>query len=234
MKKVAIIQPYFFPYLGYFQIVSTVDDFVFYDDVNFIKRGWINRNNILVNKQANLITVPLIKASLNKKINEIEVDKSSKNYQKLLKTIAFSYKKAPYFDVVYNLVEETLAIEEHLISQLAAKSITLVSEYLDLNTNFHFSSQSFNETVGFERSERLRAITKQLDAVHYINPTGGKTLYDKTEFADNGVQLSFLESELSPYQQLGGDFVRGLSMIDVLMFNDKDTIFQMLKQYRLV
>ena len=234
--KVAVVQPYIFPYIGYFQLIYDVDVFVFYDDVNFIKGGWINRNKILSNNASTLISIPCIKASQNKLINEIEINTTSKDYSKILKTIEFSYKKAPFFDSVFPIVASVLNGKNTLISELAIDSIQQVSNYLDIDTKFYRSSEDFSESKGMERADRLIHITKRLEADTYVNPTGGKELYDKAYFKSEDITLQFIESSKDIVYQQGKlkDFVPWLSIIDVLMYNSKEETNLLLTKYQLV
>ena len=233
-KKVAIMQPYIFPYLGYFQLINAVDSFVFYDDVNFIKKGWVNRNRVLINESDKLFTIPCLKASQNKLINEIKVD-YNKEYKKLLKTIEQAYKKAPYFDVTFPIILRILNQEEELLSDKIIKSTILLCEYLDIRkTTFYKSSHDFSESIGVDKADRLIEITKSLNSQHYINPIGGQKLYSKEYFNDREVKLNFIKCDLPVYQQFSNDFIPGLSIIDVLMFNDVKSVKGMLKQYTLV
>ncbi len=232
--KLAIMQPYIFPYVGYFQLVHAVDCFVFYDDVNFIKRGWINRNNILINAKPHLLSFPCIGASQNKLINEVEVNLSDKQYSKLLKSVEMAYKHAPYFDQVMPLINAVFSSEATNIAQLAALSITAVFEYLELPRDFKFSSREFQQSRGLEKADRLIHISSELSASHYINAIGGMELYDKPYFEEKGIQLSFLKPCLAPYKQFDEPFVPALSIIDVLMFNSKQHTIQILDNYELV
>ena len=231
-KRVAIMQPYFFPYIGYFQLINAVDTFVFYDDVNFIKRGWINRNNILINNQPSLITIPLEKPSQNKLINQTKISKEF-NSNELLKKIAFAYKKAPHYSIVMPLIEKILTGKHTTISELAAHSITGVLQYLEIEKETCFSSACFSETLGQEKASRLISICKLLNAKSYINAPGGKSLYSKEVFAKNKIELYFIEPKIIPYNQFNTKFVSGLSIIDILMFNTKENIKENLLTYRL-
>lgn len=228
------MQPYIFPYIGYFQLINAVDTFVFYDDVNYIKRGWINRNNILVNGAKRLITFPCVSASQNKFINEVEVDLNDKKFKEILTTIELSYKKAPYFDDVYNLVSTVLTGEHENIAQLAAESILKVSTYLKLDKQFKFSSISHPESQGMDRADRLIYITKKENSNYYINAIGGQEIYGKSYFAQNSIKLNFLNSLITEYKQFKQEFIPYLSIIDVMMFNSKVDIEKMLKRYELV
>lgn len=232
--KVAIMQPYVFPYLGYFQLIDAVDTFVFYDDVHFIKGGWINRNRILVQKKESLFTIPLIKASQNKLIHEIEVDFNSKIKNKFFTTIEQNYRKAPYFDDVFGMLEHVLTCDYHSIAHLAERSVKMICNYLSAETKFQKSSQRYSDSRGEDKTERIISICKKLKASEYINPIGGKAIYKKEDFKKEGINLLFVENELKPYIQFGNNFVSGLSIIDVLMFNSKTETKRLIGNYNLI
>ena len=230
------MQPYLFPYIGYFQLVAAVNKFVIYDDVNFIKGGWINRNNVLINKKSNLFTVPLNKASSNTLINETKINLKFYNIWKVkfLRSLEQSYKKSPYFTEVYNLIENVLEINENdLISELAVNSIKNVSDYLQLDTEICKTSENYNNKTksGQERVLDICGIEK---ASHYINPIGGIELYSKNTFKENGIALNFIKSKPIIYSQFDNDFSPWLSIIDVLMFNSISEVNVMVNQYELV
>lgn len=228
--KVGVMQPYFFPYIGYYQLAHAVDTFVFYDDVNYINRGWINRNRILINGQPTYITVPLKEASQNKLICDIAIDDKR---EKILRSIEMTYRKAPYFAEAIVPITAVLTRPVAGIAELAMHSVTAVFEYLGVSREFMVSSEHFPETKGLSRAERLIAITKRCGSKHYINAAGGMELYDKEDFRQHDVRLQFLRPELAPYHQFGGEFVPGLSMIDVLMFNSREECLSRLVQYHL-
>ena len=231
--KLAIMQPYFFPYIGYFQLINAVDKFVFYDDVNYIKGGWINRNNILLNGEKKYFTLNLKESSSFKKINQIFIDGRS---EKLIKTINQSYSKAPYFDQGFPIIEEVILNinTSSLISEIAAMSVIKTSEYLDLKTIFEISSEKYCDTKDFERAERLIKICKLNKADTYINVLGGKELYKKETFKNNKIDLFFLQSKLTEYKQFGKEFIPYLSIIDLMMFNSPEVIHKMLNNYELI
>lgn len=231
--KVAIMQPYVFPYIGYFQLVNAVDEFVFYDDVNFIKRGWINRNRILVKNESQYFTFPCKAVSQNVKINHTQLSLDSREKQKILKKIEFSYKKASEFDSVFPIIESVIKKDCNTIAELAIESVERVSEYLGLDTSFHISSASFANTEIYDRADRLISITKMLNSNEYINAAGGVEIYDKSYFLSQGVTLSFLKGTLPTYRQYEGVFVSTLSIIDVMMFNTVDRIQEYLNDYEL-
>lgn len=234
MEKVAIMQPYIFPYIGYFQLVNAVDHFVFYDDVNFIKRGWINRNKILINNTDKLITFPCLKVSQNKHINEIEINLEDKTYKNIVTTLHAAYNKAPFFEEVFPLIESLFNSESQNIAEFTTQSIIEVSLFLGLNTKFYKSSEFSPETNGLDKADRLIEITKKLKSQHYINAIGGMSLYEKEYFKNKNVKLDFLEPVIEKYTQFESDFIPSLSIIDVLMFNSKEEIIVMLNEYELI
>ncbi|WP_353777937.1 WbqC family protein [Winogradskyella sp. 3972H.M.0a.05] len=232
--KVAIMQPYIFPYLGYFHLVDAVDTFVFYDDVNFVKKGFINRNRILLNNQAHTFSIPCKSISQNKRINKTFLNFDLPERKKLIHTLEHAYKKAPFYGEIMNTIEPLLMdTNQQTIADIASESIKLISEYLKLETAFQYSSVEYSDTVNLNRTERLIEISNQVGAKTYVNAIGGKDLYTKQEFEDKGLQLKFVNSNLRPYKQFENEFVSSLSIIDVLMFNDTDTILQMLEDFTL-
>lgn len=233
MKKLAVMQPYFFPYIGYFQLISVVDTFVFYDDVQYIKGGWINRNRILIKDAARFFTVSCIKGSPNKKINEIEFDPDRKENKNLIKTIEQCYKKALYFDHVYPMIEKILATPTNKLSVLAIQSIIQVSNYLRLRVNFKTSSKEFGEIEAADRTGRLIEICKREAADKYINAIGGIDIYQKEDFRQHGIDLKFIKTNPEIRYVQGGktNFIPGLSVIDVLMNNSIEEIHLILKQH---
>ena len=233
--KLAIMQPYLFPYIGYFQLIAAVDKFVVYDDVNFIKGGWINRNNILVNKKSNLFTVPLHKSSSFLLINETRINlKFYTSWKiKFLRTIEQSYKKALFFNEVYSLIANVLGnYEGDLISKLAVNSIKSVCEYLEIQTEIIPTSEIYNNKI-LSGQDRVLDICRIENASIYINALGGKELYDKHSFQVKGVQLNFIKTLPVKYKQFIDDFTPWLSIIDVLMFNSVEEISVMLNNYEL-
>lgn len=229
--KLAIMQPYFFPYIGYFQLVNAVDTFIFYDDVNFIKNGWINRNNIIINNTAKYITIQLRGASPNKLINEVEF---TDNRKKLKKSIQMAYKKAPFYNDAWPIIEEILSIKTQNISEQSINSVERVSEYIGINTKFEISSQKYNKTKGMDKANRLIEICKMNGATTYINPIGGKELYKKETFKAVNIELYFLKTIFNEYKQFKNDFFPALSIIDIMMFNSVEEIHKMLDNYELV
>lgn len=233
IMRLAIMQPYFFPYIGYWQLMNAVDKFVIYDDVNYIKGGWINRNKIIENKEENYLTLPLQKSSPYKLINEINIFEPQKNKEKIYHRICVAYKKAPHYkDVIYLLKEAILNSEVNLVQYLT-NTIKIVNEYLEINTILIVSS-TLEKDNSKKGQEKIIEICRQLKADHYINPIGGTNLYDKKEFEKYGIKLSFLKTEDIIYKQFDNEFIPNLSIIDVMMFNSKDEINKMLDKFTLI
>ena len=231
-KKIAIMQPYFFPYIGYWQLINAVDIFILYDDVNFIKKGWINRNNILLNKRDHLITIPLLNVSQNKHINECMVSDDYKTIDNIIKTINLAYKKAPYYNLVFPSIEEIIKTKGS-ISDLVLKSVLWIKEYLDIDTEIILSS-SIDKNNELKGQDKIIEIVKKLNGNHYINAIGGQELYDKEIFNNNGIKLNFIKMKEIKYKQFNNEFVPNLSIIDVLMFNSPEKIREMLDDYELI
>ena len=234
--RVAVMQPYIFPYLGYYQLVNAADTFVFFDDVNYINKGWINRNNILQNNQPLRFTLPLIKASQNKLINEIEISDYEKWKTSFLKTIEMSYKKATFFQEIFFWLNGFFAQQFSLISEITSASIKSVAALLQMKTQFCFSSDMKYKTGENQDGQmKVLEICRTLDADQYINPKNGTELYDKNIFEANNIKLYFINMDAFEYKQFKADlFVPYLSIIDVLMFNGINGTKEFLNKYTLI
>nr|WP_315149681.1 WbqC family protein [uncultured Flavobacterium sp.] len=228
--KVAIMQPYFFPYIGYFQLINAVDEFVIYDDVNFIKQGWITRNSVLVDKKKYNIILQVESASSFKKIKEITI---GKNKKKLLKTIQQEYKKAPYFNIVFPIIQRIISNNENNLSKFLVFSLKEIADYLQIGTVFRISSEIDKEDQ-LKGQDKVIAICKQLGATNYINAIGGQELYDKVSFNHHQILLNFIKTEPIKYAQFDNDFIPWLSIIDVIMFNSVEETKLLLNKYELV
>jgi hypothetical protein len=233
--RLAIMQPYIFPYLGYFQLIHSVDTFVIYDDVSFIKHGWINRNNILLNGKSHRFSIPLKKLSSFTKISDTIISDIPYNWDiKLLATIMSAYQKAPYFSSIYPLIKGLLSFSSNKsISVIAAGSIYLVAQYLNIKTSFINTSSIFNNNY-LKGELRVIDICRKLNASHYINSIGGLDLYSKLDFLEQGIELNFIKSNPISYSQFKNEFVPCLSILDVLMFNSPQEINVMLDQFELL
>ena len=231
--KIAIMQPYLFPYMGYFQLIKAVDIFVLLDNVSFINKGWINRNRIVVNGQEYVFTVPLQKASQNKMIRDIKIASEHRWKSRFLKTIEHSYKKAPYFPEIFGLIAEIVNCSEVYISRFIYQGLLLINNYLGISTRVIESSSKY-ENDNLKAAHKIIDICKKENADHYINPIGGLEFYDKQLFYDNGLKINFLKTKEIRYKQLCNYFIQNLSIIDVMMNNSPLAIGNMLEQYELI
>lgn len=225
-----VMQPYLFPYLAYYQLVGHCDSFIFYDDVTYIKGGYINRNNILCAGAAQRFTLPVLKASSNTLIRDLNF--SDRDCAKILKTVSQNYKKAPYFNDVFPIVEAVLNSRNRSVSVVASMSIKNVLSYLGIDRDYHFSSDiEYDSSVGAK--EKLFQFCDIFGARTYCNSDGGRELYDKQDFKLNGIKLEFLVKRPVWYKQpVNCDtFVDNLSMIDVLMWNSKNEARKLLLEY---
>lgn len=228
--KIAIMQPYFIPYIGYYQLIKSVDTFVFCDDVTYIKNGWINRNRILLDGRDYLFTIQLKHASQNVKINTLEI---IDNRMKLLMTFKHAYKKAPFFKEVEPLLHSIFESEEYNLSRFIINTNNQITSFLGINTKILISSEIVkNEEL--KKQDRVIDMCKILEATTYINPIGGTSLYFKTDFANAGINLFFLKPQLKKYKQFNNNFIPSLSILDVMMFNSVDCIQAMLDDYELL
>lgn len=231
--KLGIMQPYFFPYIGYWQLINAVDIFVIYDDVNYIKGGWINRNKILLNGKENYINLLLNKSSSNKLINEIELLENPVYKRKLLKKIELNYNKSPFYNEVYPLIEGIIMQKEKMLSRYLEHSIKVICNYLEIDTIIIKSSDIIKNN-NLNGKYKVIDICERLSATEYINPIGGKNLYSTEEFKLRDLTLNFLESKEIHYLQFNQEFIPNLSIIDVMMFNEKLKIKEFLFQYNIV
>jgi hypothetical protein len=234
MKKIAIMQPYFFPYIGYFQLVNAVDEFVIYDNIQFTKKGWINRNRILVNHKDDYISLPLKKDSDYLNINQrLLADTWNVDRKKMLNRIVESYRKSPQFDQVYVLLENCLNADDSNLFDFILNSLKQILAYLSISSKIVISS-SIDIDHDLKSEEKVLAICKAQKAEEYINPIGGLELYSKERFELNGIKLQFQKSKPINYSQYKDEFVPWLSIVDVLMFNTKDEVSFFLREYNLV
>jgi len=232
--KLSVMQPYLFPYIGYFHLIEATDKIIFYDDVSFIKGGWINRNRILMNANDFLFTIPLEKRSPNKLINEIAVSNIDQFKKTFLKQIQYAYQKAPFYKEVNEIVEQFFSKEYNNIADMAIASICIVYQYLDKELIWDKSSVFSPETKGLDKADRLVQLSRKSGCDHYINLKGGMELYDKSYFEKEGITLNFTESILKEYTQFNHNFVPWLSIIDVLMFCEKEEVLDQFKSYQLI
>lgn len=221
------MQPYLFPYIGYFQLLSHVDRFVFYDDVNFIKNGWINRNRLGLDGEAKYFTVPLNAASAFQKIRDVAITPADGWRRKLGESIRHAYRKAPHFAPVSSLVANVFDTDTLHIGQLAKTSVRQVANYLGLKTEFIDSSVRYGN-ADLRGMDRVLDICRREQATDYFNVPGGRALYEPGAFVERGIRLHFIEPLPFEYAQGKSNFLPSLSIIDVLMYNDPARVRELL------
>lgn len=230
--KLAIMQPYFFPYIGYWKLINIVDTFVVYDNIEYTKKGWVNRNRILSNGNEFLFTIPLKKDSDYKYIVEREI---SLNFdkKKFLCQIENFYSKAPYFEVVLPLIYDIVMFDDNNLFNYLFNSIKKTSDYLGLRLKFVISSH-IEIDHNLKSQDKVIAICKALNTKEYYNPIGGIELYSKQKFEEESICLKFIKSKDLSYKQFNDNYIGQLSIIDVMMFNSPQEIRKMLNQYELI
>lgn len=233
--KLAIMQPYFFPYIGYFQLIHAVEKFIVYDNIKFSKRGWFHRNRILVNKLEKMISLSLRKDSDYLDVRERYLaDNKGEQLARVLRIIKQSYAKAPFFYEVYPLIEEVLTFSENNLFSFVYNSIIKVKNYLDIDTEMIISSTIPINHRELKGQAKVIELVRHFNSEEYINAIGGRSLYSAEEFGKNGIMIKFINSDPIVYQQFSNEFVPGLSIIDVMMFNSPLVIRGFLDMYKLI
>ncbi|HMM02870.1 MULTISPECIES: WbqC family protein [unclassified Dysgonomonas] len=230
--KLGIMQPYFLPYIGYFQLLNAVDKYVIYDNIQYTKKGWINRNRILQNGKDLMITIPLEKDSdyldIKDRCLSVGFDK-----KKLLNQTRESYRKAPYFDMLMPLIERIVNYDDTNLFHYIDNSIREICKYLDIKTEIIISS-TLDIDHSLKGQDKVIAICKELKATDYYNAIGGQELYSPEEFKKENINLYFISSNPIEYKQFANEFVPWLSILDVMMFNSLENIHKILDNYKLI
>jgi hypothetical protein len=230
--KLAIMQPYFFPYIGYWQLINYVNVFVVYDNIEYTKKGWINRNRYLMNGKPEYFSLPIEKGSDYLDIVERRVSDSYSD-KKILHQLDAAYKKAPYYRETINLIERIYDISDRNLFVFLYDTIKSVVDYLDIDTEIVVSS-TVSKDRALKKEKRVIDLCKSINADIYINPIGGMELYDKNDFLNEGIEIQFLKSQLPEYKQYQNEFVPALSIIDTLMFCGREGTKEMLSKFELV
>jgi hypothetical protein len=232
--KLAIMQPYLFPYIGYYQLIHAVDRFVVADDVTFIKQGWINRNRLLINGSAAYFTVPLTRHPSDALIKDVSIDDGAgKRWRRtLLKTVGNFYRRAPSFDAVYPMVERVIAGPFTRIADMARASLDEVNAYLGITASIVDSSAVY-ANAHLKGQDRVIDTCRTERASDYVNASGGRDLYSAAAFLAHGIRLHFICSDAIEYRQFGAPFVPSLSVVDLLMFTSQAEARELLARYRL-
>lgn len=235
-KTIAVMQPYIFPYIGYFQLIYASDVFILYDDVDYIKQGWINRNRIWVNGRPQTFTIPLNSASSFRSIRDTEIHTGlyPKWRKKFVRTLSESYGKTQNFNEILELINEVFTeTPPRSIAEMTAKSISATCNYLGIYREIHFSSVRYPNTKGLDRTERLINIVQSENGSTYINSFGGKQLYKSSDFEKKGIRLKFIKSEHDLNNESDAENSFSPSLIHHLMHLDKNHILRLLKMHDL-
>ena len=231
--KIGIMQPYFFPYIGYFQLLNMVDKYVVFDTAYFSNNKWGFRNQILINGAPVFFRVKTLKASQNKQFNEIKVSGDIETKKNSIHTLECAYGKAPHFPEVMPILEQFLMGDYDNLSEYNVASNRLICDYLGIKTEILLFSE-LDCDRDLRMQYRIFDVCRVLGGNEYINAIGGTELYDFEEFRENGIELAFLKPDDIVYPQFGGEFVPSLSIIDVMMFNSVPEIQKMLNRYTLI
>ncbi|GAA0856821.1 WbqC family protein [Aliiglaciecola litoralis] len=231
--NLVIMQPYFFPYVGYFSLFDAADTFVIYDDVNFIKKGWVNRNNFYSKSGPQRFTLPISKASQNSKISDLSILSLHHSKIKFLRMLSFSYSKAPYYQDVISLLVDIFDYKTELLADFLVNALIKVNEYLNISVEIIRSSQE-QFAKGLAGEQRIVSIAKNLQAEKYINAIGGVDLYSTKSFEMQGIKLQFLKHKGTNYRQFSDVHTPYLSIVDVLMFNSPSEAMQIIQSYELI
>ena len=226
--RVGILQPYLLPYIGYFQLINSVDHLVVYDDAQYTKKGWINRNRFQTNGVERKFTVPLERASDFLNIRDRKISPSYVSVS-TLNQITNAYNKSPNFPFVFEKIEEIFNFSERNLFMFILNSIKVVNEYLDIKTPITVSSDVY-AARNLQGKDRVIRICQELGAKTYINPQNGRSLYNQQDFEEQGIELLFLKSQLSEYHQSSMPFLPGLSILDVMMMESVSEIKSRLLQ----
>ena len=231
--KLGIMQPYFFPYLGYFSLINETDKWIVFDTVQYIEHGWVNRNRIIhaTKPESTYITIPLQMHSQKTCIKDITISQNEQYIEKILGQIKTSYKRrAPYFKEIYGLVENCLDAEKNSLVDLNVYSLRKVCDYLSIDFDYQiFSKMDLAIKPVNDAGEWALNISEAMNADEYINPPGGKGLFDGEKFAKANIKLKFIENNLPTYNQKKSAFISGLSILDVMMFNSPEETVRMIE-----
>ena len=231
MSTIGIMQPYLFPYLGYFQLIALADTFVFFDTAQYIRRGWINRNNILLQGEAHRFTLPVVKAPRSTPIHAIELSEDTATRNKLSTTLRSSYSSAPQFEAVMPLIDEVLNTPTSSITVLLKRQFELLCSYMSIDTKLIWASEVEWAEGALGPQERILSMVCELGGSRYVNPVSGSALYSSERFSQRGVELSFHAMNPVTYAQGTGTYVPNLSIIDLMMWNSKEELSQLLEDF---
>jgi hypothetical protein len=232
MKSLAIMQAYFFPYIGYFQLIAAVDTFIVYDNIKYTKKGWINRNRMLQSGKDMMFSLPLKSDSDSLDVCKRELA-ANFNPDKLLNQFREAYRHAPSFGQTFPLLEQIVRHEDKNLFSWLHHSIVSVCQHLGITTQILVSSGIAIDHE-LKNQDKVLALCEAVGANTYVNAIGGMELYSKADFSKRGIELKFVRSKEFEYAQFGDPFVPWLSIVDVMMFNPVEVVQSQLTQFDLV
>lgn len=236
MLKLALMQPYFFPYIGYFMLIKHSDKFIIFDTAQFIRRGWINRNRVLkLNGEPVYINALIHKAPIKTEIKQIKLNYKEDWKSKILAQLEIYKKTAPYYKEVINFLKGCFEYETDSLSDLNCYTLKETSKYLNIKCDIEILSEMSLEIDPVNESDEWGLnVSKAMNAKEYLNAPGGISFYDRDKYTANGISIKFIKPNLKPYNQKTREFVPGLSIIDVMMFNSIEEINIMLDNYEVI
>ena len=227
MNSCSIIQPAFLPWIGYFEIINKSDNFVFLDNVQYVKRSWVNRNYISQKDKKILISLPVkTKLKYYQKINEVELYDFKTTRKKHLNTFTHVYRRSINFSNYFPFINEIYSnTNSNNLSDFLINSLIKISDLIGINTKFYKASQLNLKSI--EPNERIIEICKKLDVKNYFSGPSAKNYIDNKLFANNDIKLSFIKyKEENMYNQYQNkNFLDKMSIIDYI-FNNKKILFQ--------
>lgn len=233
--KIGIMQPYFFPYLGYFSLIKHTEKWIFFDTVQHIKKGWINRNRVLKPKEGwQYIVVPVDRSTKGALIKDVLIDESKFWDEKILAQLEHYKKSAPYYRDVIDFLEDCFSYKINKLSSLNIHLLENTCNYLKIDMDYEIYSEMNLEIEDISGpGDWALRISQAVGADTYINPPGGVDIFDKNKYKGNGIDLQFLKVNLCKYSQKRSSFEEALSIIDVMMFNSIEEINKMLDNYEI-
>lgn len=235
MKKIGIMQPYFLPYIGYFQLMDMVDEFVIYDNIEFSRASWIRRNRMLQNGKDVYFTLPIKKDSDFLDVNQRYLaDNFDNEAGRLVRRIESNYSKAPFFKEFFPIVEKIIYYEERNLFDYILNSVVKIKEYLNIATPILTLSKFGKDIQRLRAQDKVIGVCKALQATHYINSSGGTHLYDSESFQKENIELLFFRAKQFEYPQFDNDFIPFLSILDVCMFNSISQVQEYLNHYEII
>jgi hypothetical protein len=231
------MQPYFFPYIGYFQLIEYVDKWIVFDDVQYIRKGWVNRNRVLhpdIQKGWQYLTVPVRKHKKGTFISSIRINNDLRWKEELLGKLSHYKRSAPYYSQVEEMILECFSFESGALSQWLVNCLSIVCERLSIDFDYEIFSEMSQEIKPAEHAGQWALnIASSTGADVYVNPPGGWNIFDEDEFTQKGIDLKFINPEIVEYKQGRREFLPGLSILDVMLWNNEGEVKELLTSFTL-